>query len=191
MKNARLEDYIRGKSNMWHDNDKIVEVYNRTTEGINKFPCECPACNCNSVHVYIHDHGDGHCGIWAWCSECGAFSHMSGQTPTWWKKPMFIDGHELCAEPDYLEAHAIDIDEWVNSLIPTKKTKSYQPYVIEDRFNVIIKNDIQGILAGTRGVMVVKNDLETVKIQFVYEDGQAVDITISQEELLQAIEVLR
>ena len=176
---------------MWHDNDKIVEVYNRTTEGINKFPCECPACNCNSVHVYIHDHCDGHCGIWAWCSECGAFSHMSGQTPTWWKNPIFIDGHELCAEPDYLEAHAVNIDEWVNSLIPTKKTKSYQSYVIEDRFNVIIKNDIQGILAGTRGVMVVKNDLKTVKIQFVYEDGQVSDITLSQEELLQAVEVIR
>ena len=116
---------------------------------------------------------------------------MSGQTPTWWKNPVFINEHELHSEPDYLETQAVAIDEWINNLIPVKKTKSNQPFVIEDRFNVIIKNDIQGILAGTRGVMVVKNDLETVKIQFVYEDGQAVDITISQEELLQAIEVLR
>ena len=175
---------------MWHDNDKMVAIYNNITEDINKFPCECPECNSEAVHVYLHSHDSIHCGVWLWCSRCGAFAHMSGQVPKWWKNPIFINGHELCAEPDYLETHAVDIDEWVNSLIPTKKTKSYKPYVIEDRFNVIIKKDIQGILAGTRGVMVVKNDLETVKIQFVYEDRQVVDITISQEELLQAVEVL-
>ena len=115
---------------------------------------------------------------------------MSGQTPTWWKKPVFINEHELCSEPDYLETQAIDIDEWVNSHVPIKKTKSHQPYVVEDRFNVVIKTDIQGILAGTRGVMVVKNDLKAVKVQFIHEDGQAVDITISQEELLQATKML-
>ena len=175
---------------MWKDSDKLVEIYNHFIEGGTKVPYECPECNSKAVHVYLHSHDSTHCGVWLWCSRCGAFAHMSGQVPKWWKNPIFIDGHELCAEPDYLEAHAVDIDEWVNSLIPTKKTKSYQPYVIEDRFNVIIKNDIQGILAGTRGVMVVKNDLETVKIQFVYEDRQVVDITISQEELLQAVEVL-
>ena len=49
---------------MWHDNDKMVAVYKNITEGINKFPCECPTCNGDTVHLYIHDHGDGHCGIW-------------------------------------------------------------------------------------------------------------------------------
>ena len=163
---------------MWKDSDKLVEIYNHFIEGGTKVPYECPECNSEAVHVYLHSHDSTHCGVWLWCSRCGAFAHMSGQVPKWWKNPIFIDGHELCAEPDYLEAHAVDIDEWVNSLIPTKKTKSYQPYVIEDRFNVIIKNDIQGILAGTRGVMVVKNDLETVKIQFVYEDRHYFDCMI-------------
>lgn len=88
---------------------------------------------------------------------------MSGQTPTWWKNPVFINEHELCSEPDYLETQAVAIDEWINTLIPIKETKSNQPFVIEDRFNVIIKNDIQGILAGTQGVMVVKTTLKLSK----------------------------
>ena len=176
---------------MWKDSDKLVEKYNCFVDGGAKVPFECPECNSKAVHIYIHSHDSNHCGIWIWCSECGAFAHMSGQTPTWWKNPVFIDGHQLCSEPDYLETQAIDIDEWVNALVPIKKTKSHQPYVIEDRFNVVIKTDIQGILAGTRGVMVVKNDLKAVKVQFIHEDGQAVDITISQEELLQAVEVIR
>ena len=175
---------------MWKDSDKLVEAYSCFMEGGTKTPFECPECNRKAVHVYIHLHDSNHCGIWIWCSECGAFAHMSGQAPTWWKNPVFIDGHRLCSEPDYLETQAVKIDGWVNSLVPIEKRKPHQPYVLEDRFNVVIKTDIQGILAGTRGAMVVKNDLKAVKIQFVYEDGQAVDITVSQEKWLQAVEVL-
>ena len=115
---------------------------------------------------------------------------MSGQVPKWWKNPIFIDGHELCAEPDYLEAHAVDIDEWVNSLIPTKKTKSYQPYVIEDRFNVKLTTYIQGISSGTEGVIVVKNDFNTITVQFIGKDGAITDILLDHAELMKAIEIL-
>lgn len=175
---------------MWHDNGRMVEIYSRISEEIDKIPCECPMCNCNTVHVYIQDHGNSHCGIWVWCSKCGAFSHMSGQTPNWWKNPVFIDDSELCSEPDYLDTKSTEIDEWVNTLVSNKKIKSQQPFVIEDRFNVITKKDIQGILVGTRGVIVVKNDFKEVKIQLICEDGQVIDIMLSQEELLQAVEVL-
>ena len=174
---------------MWHDNDKMVAVYNNITEDINKFPCECPACNCNSVHVYIHDHGDGHCGIWAWCSECGAFSHMSGQTPTWWKNPVFINEYELCSEPDYLDTKSLEIDEWVNGFNSCKRSKP-QPNVIEDRFNVKLTTDIQGISSGTEGVIVVKNDFNTITVQFIRKDGVTTDILLDHAKLMKAVEIL-
>lgn len=175
---------------MWHNNDKITEIYNSFIEGGMKFPCECPACKSESAHVYIHSHDAHHCGIWVWCSKCGAYSHMSGQTPKRWENPAFIDKSELCSEPDYLETKAAEIDGWVNTLIPNKKTKAESPFVIEDRFNAKLKTEMQGIPAGTEGVIVVKNDFKTVTVQFIYEEGKVIELLLSQEELLQAVEVL-
>ena len=175
---------------MWKDNDKIVQVLNGLSDENTPFPRKCPECRGNSAHIYIHDHGNDHCGMWVWCSECGAFAHMSAQTPKWWKNPAFIDGEMLCSEPDYLEAKADDIDKWGSALLQSKETSSARPFSIEDRFNVKVKKDIQGIPTGTQGVLVIKNDLCVARIRFIYEDGNSVELFLSQEELLEAIEVL-
>ena len=174
---------------MWIDNEKIIEIYNKLNDKNIKFPCECPNCKRNTSHLYIHKHNERHCGIWLWCSECGAFAHLSGTTPNWWKTPEFIDKNELCSDPSYLERKVVEIDEWVNSIV-SSKTSDTQTTFIEDRFNVKFKIDIYGIQMGTEGVLVVKNDLETTKVEFVYKSGEIVDILLSYEELLNAIEIL-
>lgn len=174
---------------MWHDNDAIVQLYNRFIETTKAFPCECPECKSQSAHVYIHDHGDNRCGVWTWCSDCGAFSHMSAQTPACWKNPVFIDETELCSEPDYLETKAIEIDDWVNSFSACKRSKS-QKNVIEDRFNVRLTADIQGIPSGTEGVIVIKNDFKTVTVQFISKDGATTNVLLDHAELIKSVEIL-
>ena len=174
---------------MWHDNDGIVQIYNTFIESKMAFPCECPECKSKSAHIYIHNHNDNRCGVWTWCSECGGYSHMSAQTPDWWKNPDFIDGEKLCSEPDYLETRATDIDEWVNDFNTCKKSKPRHT-VIQDRFNVKLKTDIQGIPAGTKGVIVVKNDLKTITVQFICEGGAIIDILLPHDELLNVLEIL-
>ena len=175
---------------MWHDHDKIIEIYNKLSQGDARFPCECPNCKHKTTHIYIHAHNRDHCGIWIWCSECGAYAHMSGHTPTWWENPIFVDSYNLCSEPDYLETKTTEIDEWVNSLIPHQKSCSRQALVIEDRYRVKLKTDIQGVLAGSEGILVVKNNLETTAVQFICDGGEVIDLLLSNEELLQAVEVL-
>ncbi len=174
---------------MWKDNEKIIEIYNKLNEGNMKFPCECPNCKSESAHIYFHKHTNKHCGVWVWCSECGAFAHMSSYAPSWWENPDFIDKNELCAEPQYLELRATDIDKWVNTLVPNKMSKAQESF-IEDRFKVKFKVDIQGISSGTKGVLIVKNNLKMTSIQFVYDNGKVVNITISKEKLLEVIDVL-
>lgn len=174
---------------MWHDNDGIVQIYNSFIKSKRTFPCECPECKSRSVHLYIHDHGDNHCGIWTWCSNCGAFSHMSAQTPRWWKNPVFIDENKLCSEPDYLDTKSFEIDEWVNRFYTCKRSKP-QPNVIEDRFNVKLTADIQGIPSGTEGVIVVKNDFTTITVQFIGKDGAITNILLDHAELMKAVEIL-
>lgn len=174
---------------MWHDNDGIVQIYNGFIESKQTFPCECPECKSQSVHLYIHDHGDNRCGVWTWCSNCGAFSHMSDQTPSWWKNPVFIDENELCSEPDYLETKFLEIDEWVNSFYTCKRSKPQQS-VLEARFNVKLTTDIQGIPSGTEGVMVIKNDFKTVAIQFTSKDGETTNILLDRTELIKSVEIL-
>ena len=174
---------------MWFDNEKIIEIYNKLNIENVKFPYECPNCKSKAAHLYIHEHNDKNCGIWVWCSECGAFAHMSSHTPSWWKNPIFIDGDELCSEPSYLETKVLEIDEWVNKLVLTK-TSEKQPGFIEDRFNVKFKVDIQGISSGTEGVLVVNNDFKTTTVKFVRKSGETIDILLSHEDLLQVIEIL-
>jgi hypothetical protein len=77
----------------------------------------------------------------------------------------------------------------VNTLVPNKMSKEQESF-IEDRFKVKFKVDIQGISSGTKGVLIVKNNLKTTSIQFVYDNGKVVDITISKEKLLEVIDVL-
>lgn len=174
---------------MWKDNENIIEVYNRLDEGKTGFPCKCPNCKRQSVHIYFHKYKENRCGIWVWCSKCGAFAHMSGYAPNWWKNPDFIDENELCADPRYLELKAKDIDNWVNSLAPTASIENHDTF-IEDRFNAKLKIDIQGIPAGTEGVLVVKNNLKTTSVRFICKTGKIVELFLSREELLQAVEIL-
>ena len=170
-----------------HENrEKIIEIYNDLSKN-NKFPSECPNCKSESAHIYFHSHKVNHCGVWVWCSKCGAFAHMSSYTPNWWKNPVFINEDELCSEPTYLESKATEIDEWVNSLDVGKNIKQS---FIEDHFNVKLKVDIQGIPAGTKGVLVIKNNLEHTIVQFVYNSGETVDFSLPHEELLKSVEIL-
>ena len=102
---------------------------------------------------------------------------------------MFIDENELCSEPDYLDIKSLEIDEWVNDFNSCKRSK-HQLDVIEDRFNVKLTTDIQGIPSGTEGIIVVKNDFNTITVQFVGKDGAITDILLDHAELMKAIEIL-
>ena len=176
---------------MWNDNDKIMEIFDKTKEGGTQFPCQCPVCRNRSAHVYIHRHNGEHCGIWTWCEKCGASSHMSGETPTWWVNPDFVDVDRLCSEPSYLNEISDKIDKWVNSLIPAENTEATALFVMEDRFNVVLKEELQGLPAGATGTIVIRNDFRTMKIDFIGTDGKTVSIHETPERILQVVEVLK
>ena len=175
---------------MWNDNDIIMGIFDKANEGGMQFPCQCPVCQRHSAHVYIHRHNDKHCGIWTWCNECGASAHLSGQTPSWWVNPDFVDADQLCSDPSYLDEMADKIDKWVNSLVPTKSTVSAVPFVMENRFDVVIKEELQGIPVGTAGTIVIQDSFKTMKIDFIGTDGKTVSIHESPERILQVVEVV-
>ena len=175
---------------MWSDNDKITRVFDKAIAGGTQFPSQCPVCQNHSAHVYIHRHNDKHCGIWIWCNKCGASSHMSGETPAWWANPDFVDAAKLCSDPSYLNEMADEIDEWVNSLIPLETTETVSPFVMENRFHVVFKEDVQGIPSGTTGVIIIRDDFRTVKIDFIGTDGKTVCINETPEKLTQIVEVV-
>lgn len=175
---------------MWNDNDKIMGIFDKANEGGMQFPCQCPVCQKQSAHVYIHRHNDKHSGIWTWCNECGASAHLSGQTPSWWVNPDFVDANKLCSDPSYLDEISDQIDKWVNSLVPAKSTEATSPFVMKNRFDVILKEDLQGLPAGTTGTIVVKDDFRTMTIDFIGTDGKAIRIHETPERLLQVVEVV-
>jgi len=175
---------------MWNDNDKIMDIFDKVNEDGIKFPCQCPICHHHSAHVYIHRHNDKHCGIWTWCNRCGASAHMSGETPSWWVNPDFVDSAQLCAEPSYLNKMADKIDEWINSLVPTENTISTSPFVMENKFDVILKQELQGLPIGTAGVIVIRDDFKTLKIDFIGADGKTLRINEPPEKLPQIVEVV-
>ena len=175
---------------MWNDNDKIMAVFDKANEGGTQFPCKCPICQNHSAHVYIHRHNDKHCGIWTWCNECGASAHMSGDTPSWWVNPDFVDAAQLCSDPTYLNKLADKIDGWANSLVPSENTENTSPFVMENKFDVVLKEELQGIPARTSGVIVIRDDFRTVKIDFIGADGKVIRINETPEKLTQIIEVV-
>jgi len=176
---------------MWNDNDKIIEIFDTSEDGKTVFPCVCPVCNSHSAHVYFHKHNDRHCGIWTWCSNCGASSHMSGNTPKWWKNPDFIDPTQLCAEPDYLEQLKDRIDEWVNMIAPKDPVKVRKPFVMENRFDVILRNEFYGMPAGTSGVIVIKDDFKTMTIDFIDSNGKKINMHETPEDLEKNVEIIK
>ena len=175
---------------MWNDNDKIMEIYDKTNNGETHFPCQCPVCKKQSAHIYIHRHDDNHCGVWTWCNECCASAHMSGETPTWWANPGFVDATKLCSDPSYLNEMAEKIDNWTNSLIPEEVPKTKLPFVMENRFDVVFKEAIQGIPAGATGTIVIQDDFRTVKINFIDANGKTICINETPEKLIQIVKVV-
>ena len=175
---------------MWNDNDQIIGILDKANKGETQFPCQCPVCRNRSAHIYIHRHNDRHCGIWTWCSECGASSHLSGKAPTWWVNPDFVDADRLCSDPSYLNEISDRIDTWVNSLLPTENTDVTTQFVMEDKFKVVLKEEFQGLPAGTTGTIVIRDDFRTVKIDFIGSDGKTVGIHETPERILQVVEVV-
>ena len=115
---------------------------------------------------------------------------MSGETPAWWVNPDFVDAAQLCSDPSYLNEMADKIDEWVNCLVSAKTAETVSPLVMENKFNVVLKEDVQGIPSGTAGVIVIRDDFRTVKINFIGNDGKSVCINETPEKLTQIVEVV-
>lgn len=175
---------------MWNDNDKIIKVYNKAIEEKAHFPCLCPVCHNISAHVYIHRHSEDHCGIWTWCSACKATAHMSGKAPIWWKNPDFVELSQLCSDPTYLNNMADKIDEWANSLMHTKSSENNAPFVMKNRFRVVLKEKIDGIEAGTAGVIVIRDDFKTVRVDFITADGKTIRLNEAPEKIERAALVI-
>ncbi len=115
---------------------------------------------------------------------------MSGKTPGWWENPDFIDQTQLCADPEYLDQVKDEIDEWVNSIEPEENTESVEPFTMENRFDVILKENLQGIPAGTKGVIVIKDDFKKIKIEFICPDGKIISVNEDPDRLIEIVEIL-
>ena len=115
---------------------------------------------------------------------------MSGKTPKWWNNPDFIDSEQLCGDPEYLDQMKERIDEWINSIIPKELTTSSKPIIIENRFDVILKEELQGIPAETTGTIVIKDDFKAMTIDFIGIDGKTVRIHETPERILRIVKVV-
>jgi len=175
---------------MWNCNDKIMSVFDQLNEGALNIPYKCPVCGAHSGHIYIHKHDDKHCGIWIWCSSCGSYSHMSDETPIWWINPDFVDENQLCSEPEYLEIMKDTIDAWVYSIAPTEKVSISEPFIMEDKFNVKLQEDLQGISAGTTGILVIKNDFKAIEFEFIDESGNSINLNVQPEKVKRIFEII-
>lgn len=176
---------------MFYDNDKISEIFYTIEDGKTEYPCYCPVCNYQDAHIFIYKHNEKHGGIWTWCSNCGAFSHMSGVAPKWWKNPDFVDSAHLCGDPEYLDQMKEKIDEWTNSIIPKGIINSRKPFIMENRFDVILEKDLQGVPAGTSGTIVVKDDFKNMIIEFISVDGERISIHETPDDLLRIVRVIK
>ena len=175
---------------MWSNNDKLMEIFDMTNNGKTHFPFACPICNKEAAHVYIHSHDDRHCGIWAWCSSCGSYSHMSGESPNWWKNPDFVDTEQLCSEPDYLETVSDKIDTWINSILPDEKAFPENTLIMENKFKVKLLVDCQDIPAGTTGTLVIRDDFRKITIDFINTEGEMINLKIQPNKVTSIFEVI-
>ena len=176
---------------MWIDNDKILAVFDGATnkqEG--QFPHLCPICNNRSAHIYVHQHGGEHCGIWVWCNSCNSFSHMSGVTPDWWENPEFVDENQLCTEPEYLNEISDKIDKWVNNIIPSEGIIRKEPFTMVNEFKAVTMEDFQGIPKGTVGKLIIKDDFKTLAINFVNTEGKAINLSINPENVADIFKII-
>ena len=176
---------------MWINDDKIMAIFDTADNGKIYFPCACPICDKNTAHIYIHRHDDRRCGIWTWCSSCGSYSHMSGESPKWWKNPDFVDADRLCSEPEYLETISDKIDAWVNSIVPEEKVLPEKPVIMEDKFKVRLLADYQDISAGTVGTLVIKDDFRKLTIDFINAEGKKINLKIQPDKVTSVFEVIK
>ncbi len=179
-----------GKNNMWKDNDIIMDIFRKANEGGTRFPCQCPVCRNPSAHIYIHRHDSKHCGIWTWCTACGASAHLSGEAPGWWRNPDFVDADQLHSDPSYFNEISDKIDQWVNSLLPAQNVEAAKEDTMEDRFHVVFQEELQGIPAGAEGTIVIRNDFRALEINFIGTDGKTVRFNETPEKILQAVTVV-
>lgn len=61
---------------------------------------------------------------------------------------------------------------------------------MENRFNVILEEDLQGIPAGTSGSIVVKDDFKTMTIDFIAIGGKRIRIHEEPDSLLKKVKVI-
>ena len=62
---------------------------------------------------------------------------------------------------------------------------------MENRFNVILEEDLQGIPAGTSGSIVVKDDFKTMTIDFIAVGGKRIRIHEEPDSLLKKVKVIK
>ncbi|MBQ7567630.1 hypothetical protein IJT17_02375 [bacterium] len=103
---------------MWQDSDLILQLLDSRQLASDHYPRTCPVCQHTSAHVYFHRFTNKRRGSgWAWCSDCGCYSHVSCSIPEWWKNLPLIDIGLLSASPEYLEGMKESIDHHFNALL--------------------------------------------------------------------------
>lgn len=103
---------------MWDDNDVMMKLLDNRQLTAYSYPRVCPACQQQNAHVYFHRFNGKQLGSgWAWCSNCGSYSHARYIIPEWWKNSHLIDPNLLSASPEYLDDMKDIIDQHFNSLI--------------------------------------------------------------------------
>lgn len=72
---------------------------------------EPKCCSKSNVHIYCHRYTDKRGSVWAWCSNCGSFTHLDGlPINKAWVNCDDIDYHKLTAVPKYLDSVAGIVD---------------------------------------------------------------------------------
>ena len=70
---------------MWHEDDRIIELYKSLENGGGQFPRECPACGQSHAHVLIYrfEPSSLRGAVWVWCDSCGCYAHFDALVPVW------------------------------------------------------------------------------------------------------------
>ena len=103
---------------MWHEDDRMMEVYTAFENDGGPFPRVCPVCGQSHAHVLMHRiEPSGLRGtVWVWCDSCAAYVHFSAVIPALWSNPAFVDEDRLDSFVDYPDTISTRIDEWVSAL---------------------------------------------------------------------------
>lgn len=66
--------------------------------------------------------------------------------------------------------------------------KKENNFIFKELDGVILKEDYEGIKAGTRGTIVLIYDDKYCEVEFFYEDGYTIDVVTTPLEKLELIE---